>query len=258
VVRTPAGRTWLVDAGPGGPGRLDLGETVVAPYLRSMGTRRLEGFVLSHAHPDHVGGASAVVRAFPVGAVWEGPAPRHDASYSDFDRLLRATRTVRLSVARGFRADWDGVGVEVLAPEPPPRPPWTARNDDSLVLALRYGDVTLLLAGDIEKTGESRLAPARADVLKVPHHGSRTSSSPPFLAAARPRLALVSSGFRNPYGHPHPDVLERYRRLRCLLRRTDRDGAISISTDGREIRVTTFNGLADRLEAEEGRTPRGL
>jgi competence protein ComEC len=258
VIRTPEGRTWLVDAGAGGPGRRDLGEGVVAPYLWWAGARRLEGFVLSHAHPDHVGGAAAVIRAFPVGAVWEGLAPRRDAGYSEFDRLLRGTATVRVSVARGFRADWDGVAVEVLAPAPPVRPPWTARNDDSLVLALRYGDVTLVLAGDVEEAGESRLMPPRADLLKVPHHGSRTSSSPAFLAAARPRLAVVSAGFRNRYGHPHPEVLERYRRLGCLLLRTDRDGAISVSTDGRELRVTTFNGLSGRAPAGEGRTPRGL
>jgi len=193
-----------------------------------------------------------------VGAVWEGLAPRHDGVYSSFDRVLRDRGVPRLCVTRGFRADWDGVRVEALAPGRPSRPPWTARNDDSVVLALGYGDVTILLSGDVERAGEARLPETRADVLKVPHHGSRTSSSAPFLAATRPRLAIVSSGFRNRFGHPHAEVLERYRRMGCLVYRTDRDGAVSVSTDGRELRVTTFHGVAERLPAGGARAPRGL
>jgi len=258
VVRTPGGRVWLIDAGAGGDGRLDMGEAVVAPYLWSLGIRRVDGLVLTHAHPDHVGGAPSTLRSFGVASVWEGLAPRHDPLYAGLDRVLQDTSTIRLCVTRGLRADWDGVRVEVLAPERPPRPPWTARNDDSVVLALRFGDVTLMLAGDIERPSESRLPATRADVLKVPHHGSRTSSSAPFLAATRPRVAIVSAGFRNRFGHPHAEVLERYHRLGCRVFRTDRDGAVTVSTDGRELRVETFEGEARAWATEASLPPRGL
>src|SRR6185295_15943946 len=114
------------------------------------------------------------------------------------------------TVWRGVRADWDGVSVEVEGPPPPRRPPWTTRNDDSLVLKLRWGQVTFLLTGDIEAAGEASLGSVRAQVLKVPHHGSRSSSTAGFVAAVSPRLALVSVGHRNRFGHPHPDVVGRY------------------------------------------------
>jgi competence protein ComEC len=257
VVRSPLGRAWLVDAGVGGEGRLDMGETVVAPYLWWLGASRLEGFVLSHAHPDHVGGASAVLRALGVERVWEGPAPRRDANYAAFDGLLRELEPVRLCVVRGYRSDWDGVVVEVLAPEPPPWAPHSVRNDDSLVLSLSYGDVSLLLAGDVERAGEARIGTVRVDALKVPHHGSRTSSSAAFLESVRPRVAIVSAGFRNRFGHPHPDVLERYRRVGCRVYRTDRDGAVELSTDGRTLAVTTFRGRMEELPIAR-RSPRGL
>jgi competence protein ComEC len=246
VVRTPAGHVWLVDTGAGGVGQLDMGEAVVAPYLWSLPATRVEGLVLTHAHPDHVGGAATLLRSFAVGSVVEGIAPRHDAVYAELDRMLRDRASQRLSVGRGFRAWWDGVRVEVLAPAPPSRPPWRTRNDDSLVLALRYGEVTVLLTGDIEGAAEAGLPATRAEVLKVPHHGSRTSSGASFLAATGPRVAIVSAGFRNRFGHPHADVLERYRRLGCRVLRTDQDGAITVSTDGRDLLVRTFNGSLER------------
>jgi competence protein ComEC len=258
VIRTPAGHIWLVDAGGGGAGQLDLGEAVVAPYLWSLPTTRVEGLVVTHAHPDHVGGAEVLLRSFAVGAVLEGIAPSHDAVYSRLDHTLHETASHRLSVSRGFRAEWDGVRVEVLAPQPPARTPWRVRNDDSVVLALRYGEVTILLTGDIEGASETGLPVTRADVLKVPHHGSRTSSGAPFLAATEPRVAIVSAGFRNRFGHPHAEVLERYRRLGCRVLRTDRDGAITVSTDGRDLRFTTFNGSAGSPRLRGSGSPRGL
>jgi competence protein ComEC len=172
--------------------------------------------------------------------VWEGPAPRQDRGYAELDAALRAAKTPRRRVVRGARGDWDGVAVEVLGPPPPDRPPWKTRNDDSVVLSLRWGAVTFLLTGDIESAGEEALHEPRAQVLKVPHHGSRSSSTARFVAAVAPRVAVVSVGHRNRFGHPHPEVVDRYLRAGVWLLRTDRDGTITVSTDGSRVFARTF------------------
>ncbi len=248
VVRSPRGRVFVVDAGAAFEGRFDLGETVVAPFLWSLGTRRIEALVLTHAHPDHVGGAPFLLRAFSVGETWEGPAPVEDRRYARLDEELREAGVVRRSVSRGVSAEWDGVRVRVMGPPPPARPPPAVRNDDSVVLALEYGTVRLLLTGDIEGPAEEALDSPAAAVLKVPHHGSRSSSHERFVAEVSPRVAIVSTGRRNPFGHPHPEVLERYRRRGALLLRTDRDGAVTVSTDGERVWVSAFgSGVSARI-----------
>jgi competence protein ComEC len=240
AVRSPRGRLWMVDTGGSFDPRFDIGEAVVGPYLWGQGWRRLEGLVLTHAHPDHVGGAPFLLRAFGPAEVWEGPAPRQDRGYAELDAALRAAKTPRRRVVRGARGDWDGVAVEVLGPPPPDRPPWKTRNDDSVVLSLRWGAVTFLLTGDIESAGEEALHEPRAQVLKVPHHGSRSSSTARFVAAVAPRVAVVSVGHRNRFGHPHPEVVDRYLRAGVWLLRTDRDGTITVSTDGSRVFARTF------------------
>jgi competence protein ComEC len=248
VVRSPNGRVLLVDAAAALEGRFDLGESVVAPFLWSLGVRRIETIVLSHAHPDHVGGVPFLLRAFAVREVWEGPAPSRARSYDRLDDALQRSDVARRSVARGVVLEWDGVRIRVTGPPPPGRPPREVRNDDSVVLVLEHGAVRLLLTGDIEKQGEEALASGTALVLKVPHHGSRSSSAPRFVAAVSPRVAIVSAGRRNAFGHPHPEVVERYERKGALVLRTDRDGAVNVSTDGNRVWVSTFrSGLRARL-----------
>jgi competence protein ComEC len=239
VVRSPRGRSFVVDAGGLPRGRFDLGERVVGPFLWSIGVRRVETIVVTHAHPDHAGGVPFLLRAFGVAEVWEGPAPRADGTYRILDEAIARARVGRRTVVRGAVADWDGVSVEVLGPRPR-RPPWSVRNDDSIVLALRFGDVRFLLTGDIEAGGEAELLRSgrgalAAAVLKIPHHGSRSSSSREFVAGVGPILAVASAGARNPFGHPHPDVLRRYREAGALVLRTDQDGTSFVSTDGRRV-----------------------
>lgn len=246
VLRGPSGRVWVVDAGPAYGRGTDLGEVVVAPYLRCSGARRLDRLLVTHAHPDHAGGAGFLLRNFRVGESWEGPAPRDDRVYRAFADAHAGSGAWRRTVLRGVSEEWDGVQVRVLSPPAPMRPRRRAVNDDSVVLWLRYGVTAMLLAGDLEHNGEAALPPARAAVLKVPHHGSRSSSSPSFVAAVAPRVAVVSAGFHNRYGHPHAEVVQRYRTSGAELLRTDVDGTVTLSSDGRRIWVRTFREPRER------------
>jgi competence protein ComEC len=217
--------------------RFDPGERRVAPELWRQGVRRLDALVVSHAHPDHAGGVPFLLRAFDVDASWEGPAALRDPAWQRLDTALVAAGVRRIAMARGARFDWDGASLSVLGPPPPRAPPLRVRNQDSLVVDVQFGEVHILLTGDVTGDAERALRLPRAEVVKVPHHGSRTSSSPFFTRATRPRLAVVSSGARNPFGHPHPEVLERYRAQGALVERTDRDGSVHVATDGRRVWV---------------------
>jgi len=248
VIRSPRGRTWMVDTGGSFDARFDVGEAVLGPYLWRDGAPVLRGLVLTHAHPDHVGGVPFLLRAFDVREVWEGIAPRHDRAYDELAAAIETARVPRRAVARGVEAEWDGVQVGVLGPSPPARAPWRTRNDDSVVLALRYGEIVLLLTGDVEAGGEAALDAPRAFALKVPHHGSRSSSTPALLARTAPRVAIVSVGDHSRFGHPHPEIVARYQAAGVVLLRTDRDGAVTLSTDGRRVwMATNADGWAARI-----------
>jgi competence protein ComEC len=249
-VAFPDGRTMLVDGGglPGSgyirsrrPG-IDVGEDVVSPFLWSRGLKRLDVVALTHAHQDHLGGLSAVLANFQVGELWIG----RDIQSAAFAALLSEARARNIPVAhrrRGDRFTWDGVNVQVLWPDNL-EPAKTAENDDSLVLRLRNGGETLLLTGDIERPVERTLLDdgdsLGADFLKVPHHGSRTSTTEPFLESVHPRIAAISVGENNPFGHPSGDVIQRLEMEGAKLFRTDRDGAVTVLTDGTILETHTF------------------
>jgi competence protein ComEC len=239
LLRSPSGRAMVVDAGGSRDPRFDPGERRVAPELWRQGVHRLDALVVTHAHPDHVGGAPFLLRAFRVTQLWEGPAPLRDPVWRRVDARLSAGGATRLTVAEGMGVDWDGVGISVLGPLRPRRPPLAVRNEDSVVLDVMFGEVHLLLTGDVAGDAERALRVPRSIVVKVPHHGSRSSSGEGFLASAGPRLAIVSAGAHNPFGHPHPEVLARYLRSGALVLRTDRDGTVDVATDGRGVWVRT-------------------
>ena len=243
----PHGATMLVDTGGlSASSSFDIGDRVVAPVIRTAGFRRIDWLALTHGDPDHIGGAASVVREFRPREVWEGiPVPR-------FEPLT----ALRLAV-QGSGARWANVysgdhvtidGVEVVARHPG-RADWErqrVRNDDSLVLDLRWGDVSIVLTGDIGKAVEGDIAavtaPARLRVVKVPHHGSLTSSTPAFVRALKPQIAVVSAGRANHFGHPVPEILDRYRAVGAEVFRTDQDGAVMVESDGVSIAVRTFTG----------------
>ena len=239
AVRTPRGRWLLFDAG--GAWRTgDAGRSIVVPYLSRRGGD-LAGFVLSHPHTDHVGGAASVIRTLR-------PAWYADAAFAAgnraYDASLRAARDAGTRWGRVHPGDSlviDGVVVRWLAPDSA----WTASLTDpnlaSTIALVRYGERRFLFVGDAEAPEEAwvlaHAASLRADVLKVGHHGSKTSSSPAFLVAVRPRVALVSVGADNMYGHPSRDVLRALSAHGAQVLRTDITGTIVVRTDGRRLWV---------------------
>jgi competence protein ComEC len=140
-----------------------------------------------------------------------------------------------------------GGQIDVLAPLADYEPGTSPKNNDSLVLRLRFGRHSFLLSGDVERQIESRMLSeeeiGHADVLKVAHHGSKTSSTEEFLNAASPTFAIISAGFENSYGHPHPDILKRLQEHGTIVLRTDRDGLVTIRSDGRRLDVETYFGF---------------
>jgi len=245
----PGGRRMLVDAG-GVPGdRFDIGARVVAPFLLHEWVGSLDVLVLTHAQADHIGGAPAILRGFPVGEVWSGNTPSLSVTFLWIQEYLRHRRIpLRILSADSPAIRMGEAAIEVLHPPSGrrggvqgARVERVGSNDASLVLKLGVGNQAALLTGDVERQGELLLlrqpAALRAQVLKVPHHGSRTSSMEAFLAAVRPEVALVSVGYRNRFNHPHPEVVERYRALGVRLFRTDLHGAIRVEMGREGIRV---------------------
>lgn len=242
---SPSGRALLVDAGGSRDRRFDPGERRIAPELWKRGVRAVDALLVTHAQWDHVGGAPFLIRAFRVGELWEGPAPLRDPDWLRVQRSL-PRGPIRRSLARGMNLDWDGVRLTVLGPPPPFRPPRRIRNEDSVVLEVAFGEVRLLLTGDATGAAERDLEVGEAAVLKLAHHGAAAGTSSALLRAARPRLAIVSAGARNPFGHPRPEVLERCRRAGALVYRTDRDGTVVASTDGRRVWVRSASEPGER------------
>jgi competence protein ComEC len=253
LIRFPHGSTLLVDAGGlGGSPTFDMGDRVVAPVLRGVGVRRLNALALTHGDVDHVGGADAIVREFRPREVWEGiPVPRSPVLRT-VAIAAGAAGALWRNVQTDDRVRVDEVTVIVRHPNVAEWDRQRVRNDDSIVLELLWRDVSIVLAGDVgadaEQAMASRFRPARLRVIKVPHHGSATSSSDTFVRALRPRAAVVSVGRRNTFGHPAPAVLARYEAIGAAIFRTDRDGAITVDTDGWSLNIRTFVGRSIRID----------
>lgn len=251
-VAYPDGRTMLIDGG-GASGAedvagyhlgFDVGERVVSPYLWSRGIKHLDVALLTHAHHDHIDGLRAVLNNFHVGQLWVG----RDENSPAYRRLLSEARArgipiVHMTQGRDF--DWDGVHGRVLWPpaaDPVNAPP--PSNNDSVVFRIGDGQVHFLLPGDAERQVEQALLDEQqnlqSEFLKVPHHGSKTSSTSEFLDAVKPEIAVISVGQDNSYGQPNPETLQRYLARKVRLFQTDINGAVTVLTDGRTLSVHAF------------------
>jgi competence protein ComEC len=242
ALRTPSGHWVVIDAGNSWRGG-DDGARLVAPYIRRRGGD-VSALILSHPHSDHIGGAASLLRLVRVGAVYDGGVAYPSEEY---DALLTSERVARVPwrLAReGETLIIDDVRLTMLGPDSTTAANARDPNDASVVVLVEYRGSRLLLTGDAERDEEARMVARfgdrlRAQVLKVGHHGSNTSSSAAFLDAVQPEVALVSVGKGNTYGHPSPDVMQSYERRRVQLLRTDDAGTIVVSTDGRTLWIRT-------------------
>ena len=267
-IEFPGGETMLIDGG-GGFGRdFDMGRVAIAPFLWDKRIRKIDYMLLSHAQRDHMQGLDFLVQNFPVGEFW----------WNGRGRLGELGVTLKARGVNSFLVDAStttkvigGVSVEFLSPIPPNKPaelnsegdillsagkpPPLDINENSVVVKLSYGDKSFLFTGDIGAEAEGLiieslrsstrgLNPLKADILKAPHHGSRFSSTSAFLKEVSPEYVVVSAGYRNYFGFPHTETLGRYNNIKASTLRTDLSGAITFTTDGKDLSFTTY--LPDR------------
>jgi competence protein ComEC len=224
--------------------RIGIGEAAVLPFLWQLGLKRLDYIAATHGDSDHTEGFGEVAHALGVGEALTGLAPTSDKPFDFFTRAVREHGLPLRVVVRGAELMIDGVKLSVLSPFGKADAVKLSDNNTSLVLRLTFGKRVFLLTGDIEKEAEAQLLAVqedlRADVLKVAHHGSRTSTTAEFVVKVEPMHAVISAADPSPFGHPHPEVVARLRAAGARLWQTSQCGAITFTTDGEDLLVKTF------------------
>lgn len=249
VVHSPSGRTIMIDGGSSSFRDGDVGERVLLPFLLTRGVRRLDAVVISHPHADHTNGLPTVLRELPVGMVVDTHQSETSPAHEEIMEVCQSKHIPVRSARRGAVLDLGmGVRMYLLMPISPLLIGTDSdANNNSAVVKLCAGRISLLLTGDLEHAGEARLLKRRdrlaSTILKVGHQGSDSSSSPAFLKAVHPEVAIISVGAANAFGHPSREVVQRLRATGARVYRTDLCGAITLRTDGTSYRVETFKPI---------------
>lgn len=257
LITFPNGKTMLVDGGgrfdyrkkddeaePFEPDTRGIGESVVSEVLWAKGYSSIDAILATHADADHIQGLTDVAKNFTIGTALFARTPTDDPDLIALNEILKRRRVPTEIVTRGDRLNFGDVIVEVVYPSATDDPNAVSDNNHSIVLRITYGNRTFLLTGDIERQAELDILSSGnmliADVIKVPHHGSRTSSTGPFVDAVKAKYAIISVGRTSPFGHPHPEVIERWKAIGANVMTTGERGMISVSTDGNDIQIKTF------------------
>ena len=250
LVRFPGGGNMLIDGGGFSDSSFDTGKSVLAPFLYHERISKVDTAVLSHPHPDHLLGLIYIINNFHVQQIWKSGLPVDSEIFPDWEKAIHLNNIkIHQLSNKSPEKIFNGVRVHVLWP-----PNYSIQelnnlsydevNDSSLVLKITFGKTSFLIPGDISADVEKQLIKSgidlRSDVLVVPHHGSGYSSSAEFIKAVACRYAIVSAGKANVFHHPHPSTLQRYNNAGVNIFRTDRDGAVTLTTDGNDLHIDSF------------------
>ena len=246
----PGGVNMLIDGGGFYDSSFDMGKLVIAPFLYAKRIRKIDIVVLTHPHPDHLQGLIYILKNFDVQEVWSTGVKADNDLYRLWEKTISEHKIkMKYLSSQTPSVNLSGALIHFLWPLPPKNredleTSEDELNDSSVVMKITYAAESFLVTGDISSFVETRLIESgqnlKSDILLVPHHGSKHSSSPDFIRAVSCRYAIISAGKRNVFRHPHPDVLDRYISAGIHIFRTDKNGAISVETDGKTMNITPW------------------